>query len=262
MDEVFRALADPSRRSLLDNLNQRNGQSLNELCSGLAMTRQSVSKHLAILMAANLISTVKHGREKLHYLNAEPLNAIADRWLNQYDRRRAAALADLKTALEQTTMNAPDFVYTTYIKTTPEKLWQALTEPAFTQQYWGVELVSEWQLGSTIDWKVAGITISDPEQVVLVAEKPHKLSFSWHSVTEEFGTAIDADPQEVAEMAAEERSVATFELEQQGEVVKLTLTHSGFAEGSPMRAGISQGWQPILSSLKSLLETGAVLPME
>jgi DNA-binding transcriptional ArsR family regulator len=87
MDEVFKALADPSRRRLLDSLNAHNGQSLRELCTGLAMTRQSVSKHLAVLAAANLVITVWRGREKLHYLNAEPINAIADRWISQYDRR-------------------------------------------------------------------------------------------------------------------------------------------------------------------------------
>ena len=101
MDEVFRALSDPSRRSLLDSLNRRNGQTLSELCAGLDMARQSVSKHLAVLEAANLVTTVRRGREKLHFLNAAPINAIADRWINHYDRQRAEALADLKTALEQ-----------------------------------------------------------------------------------------------------------------------------------------------------------------
>lgn len=97
------------------------------------MARQSVSKHLAVLEGANLITTVWRGREKLHHLNAEPINAIADRWIHQYDRRRVQLFADLKTALEtETTMN--DFVYTTYIRTTPERLWQALTDPAFTEQ--------------------------------------------------------------------------------------------------------------------------------
>ena len=104
------------------------------------MARQSVSKHLAVLEAANLVTTVWRGREKLHHLNAEPINAIADRWINQYDRRRVQLFADLKTALEAETMSDHDFVYTTYIKTTPERLWQALTDPKFTEQYWGVQL--------------------------------------------------------------------------------------------------------------------------
>jgi DNA-binding transcriptional ArsR family regulator len=104
MDEVFKALADASRRRLLDSLNARNGQSLRELCAGLDMARQSVSKHLAVLEAASLVTTMRRGREKLHYLNAAPVNAIAERWISQYDRERARALADLKTALEE----APD----------------------------------------------------------------------------------------------------------------------------------------------------------
>src|SRR5208282_4101976 len=86
MDEVFKALADPSRRLLLDSLNERNGQTLRELCSRLDMARQSVSKHLTVLEAANLVTTVRRGREKHHYLNAEPINAIADRWISRYDR--------------------------------------------------------------------------------------------------------------------------------------------------------------------------------
>src|SRR5687767_13619171 len=128
MDEIFKALADPSRRRLLDSLNARNGQRLNELCAGLDMARQSVSKHLAVLEGANLVTTVRHGREKLHYLNAVPIHAIADRWINQYDRRRVEALADLKQALESP-MGEPAFVYTTFVKTTPDQLWTALTDP-------------------------------------------------------------------------------------------------------------------------------------
>ena len=108
MDEVFKALADPSRRLLLDSLNTRNGQSLRDLCAELSMARQSVSKHLAVLEAANLITTVWRGREKLHYLNAEPINAIADRWINQYERARVQTLADLKTALETEPMSSSE----------------------------------------------------------------------------------------------------------------------------------------------------------
>src|SRR3954464_14951659 len=88
MDEVFRALADPSRRRLLDSLNERSGQTLRELCAGLDMARQSVSKHLTVLEEAGLVASVRRGREKLHYLNAGPINAIADRWISQYDRER------------------------------------------------------------------------------------------------------------------------------------------------------------------------------
>ena len=191
MDDVFRALADPSRRSLLDSLNDRDGQTLRELCAGLAMARQSVSKHLAVLEAANLVTTVRRGREKHHFLNAEPINAIADRWIDHYDRQRVTALADLKTALEHHTMNAPttsteratDWVYTTYIATTPEQLWHALTDRTFTERYWGVALTSDWREGSPLTWEFAGVTIAEPAQTVLAADPPRRLSYTWHVIT-------------------------------------------------------------------------------
>ena len=162
MDDVFRALADPSRRLLLDSLNERNGQTLRELSSRLDMARQSVSKHLDVLEAANLVTTVRRGREKHHYLNAAPINEIAERWITRYEQGRIHALADLKTALEDTPMEKPSFVYTTYIRTTPERLWQALTEPAFTERYWETTFDSDWKRGSAMTWHTRGLTIADP----------------------------------------------------------------------------------------------------
>src|SRR5580693_7801841 len=103
MDAVFKALADSGRRRLLDRLNERNGLTLTELCEDMGMTRQSVTKHLHVLEAAGLVATLRRGRERLHYLNAAPINDIADRWINSYDRARVEALSDLKTALEATT---------------------------------------------------------------------------------------------------------------------------------------------------------------
>ena len=100
MDQVFRALADESRRALLDSLSARSAQTLGELCAGLAMSRQAVSKHLAILEEANLVATVKRGREKLHYLNPVPIAQIADRWIRKFERQRVDALVDLKRKLE------------------------------------------------------------------------------------------------------------------------------------------------------------------
>ncbi|WP_370123901.1 ArsR/SmtB family transcription factor [Bradyrhizobium sp. USDA 329] len=101
MDEVFRALADGSRRSLLDRLHARNGQTLNELCEGLAMTRQAVAKHLVILEKANLVTTIRHGREKLHYLNPVPIHQIGERWIKKFERGKLAALGELKRQLEK-----------------------------------------------------------------------------------------------------------------------------------------------------------------
>src|SRR3954462_7174101 len=170
IDDAFKALADPSRRLLLDSLNERNGQTLGELCSHLEIARQSVSKHLAVLEAANLIPTVRRGREKLHYLNAAPINEIAERWITRYERGRVHALADLKRALEDTPVDRPSFVYTTYIRTTPERLWQALTEPAFTERYWGITFDTDWTAGSPMTWIQRGVTIADGEQRVVESD--------------------------------------------------------------------------------------------
>ena len=260
-DGVFRALADPSRRQLLDSLNDRNGQTLRELCSGLDMARQSVSKHLAILEAANLVTTVRRGLEKLHYLNAAPINEIADRWITQYDHDRVRALGDLKRALEETPMeDKPSFVYTTYIKTTPERLWQALTDPAFTERYWNITFDTDWQAGSPMTWHQRGVTIADPEQVVLVSEPYRRLSYTWHSFTEEFAGAIDLSDEARERIAAEPRSTATFEIEDLGGRVKLTVIHEGFEPDSVVITMVSNGWPRVLSDLKTLLETGETLP--
>jgi uncharacterized protein YndB with AHSA1/START domain/DNA-binding transcriptional ArsR family regulator len=260
MDEVFKALADASRRRLLDRLNERNGQTLRELCAGLAMARQSVSKHLAVLEAANLVSTMRRGREKLHFLNPVPINAIAERWMTQYDRARASALADLKSALERQPMDTT-FVYATYIKATPERLWTALTDPAFTRRYWGVALVSDWNAGSTVTWELEHVTIADAEQVVLVSDPPRRLSYTWHTVTPEFVAAYGNDQEFLVKASAERRSKVTFEIEPTGDLVKLTVTHDGFDPGSVILAGVAQGWPAIIASLKTMLETGEPLAL-
>lgn len=100
MDEVFKALADASRRALLDRLHARSGQTLSELCDGLVMTRQAVTKHLAILEAANLVAAIKHGREKLHYLNPVPIHQIGERWIRKFEHGKLQALSDIKRRLE------------------------------------------------------------------------------------------------------------------------------------------------------------------
>jgi DNA-binding transcriptional ArsR family regulator/uncharacterized protein YndB with AHSA1/START domain len=261
IDEVFKALADPSRRQLLDSLNSQNGQTLRELCSGLDMARQSVSKHLAVLEAAHLVTTVRRGREKLHYLNAAPINEIGERWIRSYDRERVHALADLKRALEDTGMDKPSFVYTTYIRTTPERLWQALTDPAFTRRYWWeTTFETDWKTGSTMRWDTRGVTIADPEQLVLESDPPRRLSYTWHTVTPELADVLELTEEARERLAAERRSKVTFEIEPLAELVKLTVVHDGFEAGSLMASLVSHGWPRVLSDVKTLLETGETMP--
>ena len=260
MDAVFKALSDPIRRRLLDRLNDRNGQSLRELCSGLDMARQSVTKHLAVLEAANLVTTVWQGREKLHYLNAAPINDIAERWINHYDRARVRVLSDLKRALEDKPMHRPEFVYTTYINTTPEQLWQALTDPAFTGRYWGATFDSDWNVGSAMTWEENGVTIADPAQIVLESEPYRRLAYTWHTFAPEWAQSHGFSDEFIAKVASEPRSKVTFDIEPLGQMVKLTVVHDGFDPGSTVLEGVSQGWPQILSNLKTLLETGEILP--
>jgi DNA-binding transcriptional ArsR family regulator/uncharacterized protein YndB with AHSA1/START domain len=260
-DDVFRALADPSRRVLLDSLNERNGQTLRELCSRLDMARQSVSKHLAVLEAANLVTTVRRGREKLHYLNAAPINDIAERWITRYERTRVHALADLKRALEDTAVDRPSFVYTTYIKTTPERLWQALTEPAFTEAYWGITFDTDWATGSPMTWHQRGVTIDDAEQRVVESDPYRRLSYTWHTFTSELSDALDFDDETRERLVAEPRSLITYEIEALGDdQVKLTVVHDRLEPGGLTGTLVSQGWPRVLANLKTFLETGQPLP--
>ncbi|MFA5885377.1 MAG: metalloregulator ArsR/SmtB family transcription factor [Acidimicrobiia bacterium] len=260
MDDVFKALGDPSRRRLLDRLNARNGQNLSELCAGMDMTRQSVTKHLEILEAADLVVIVRRGRERLHYLNAAPIHDIADRWIGQYHRERVRALADLKNALESTPMETQSFVYATYIKTTPEQLWQGLTNPEFTKRYWDMEFVTDWTAGARMTWHQRGVTIDDPAQVVLEADPYRRLSYTWHTFTPELAREFDIADDVIAKLATERRSKVTFEIEDLGAMVKLTVVHDDFDADSIAVTMVSQGWPRVLSDLKTLLETGETLP--
>jgi DNA-binding transcriptional ArsR family regulator/uncharacterized protein YndB with AHSA1/START domain len=258
MDEVFRALADPSRRQLLDSLNARNGQTLGELCGQLDMARQSVSKHLAVLEEANLVTIVWRGREKLHYLNAEPINAIAERWIDQFSRERVRALADLKRALERTPIERPEFVYTTYINTTPQRLWQALTEPAFCRRYLGFAIESDWRVGSTYVWDQDGLKIEHPDQVILACEPYRRLAFTFHTFKPELAAIVELSKETVAAAAKERRSKVTFDIEPHGDQVKLTVVHDDFEPGSTVLELIKHGWPIKLSNLKSMLEQSPV----
>jgi uncharacterized protein YndB with AHSA1/START domain/DNA-binding transcriptional ArsR family regulator len=262
MDGVFRAIADPSRRRLLDSLNSRNGQTLRELCADMDMARQTVSKHLGVLEGANLVTTVWRGREKLHYLNAAPINELSERWINHYEKQRVHALADLKQALENPTMQKPSFVYTSYIQTTPERLWQALTDPAFTERYWNTTFETDWRPGSAMTWRNNGVRISDPEQVVLESDPYRRLSYTWHNFTPELAQAVGFSDEVLATVSAEPRSRVTFEIEPAGDAVKLTVVHDDFEPGSKVAELVSGGWPQVLSQLKTLLETGEVLRIE
>ncbi|MGA2012994.1 MAG: metalloregulator ArsR/SmtB family transcription factor [Solirubrobacteraceae bacterium] len=262
-DEVFKALADPSRRLLLDSLNERNGQTLRELCSRLEMARQSVSKHIAVLEAAGLVTTVRRGREKHHYLNAAPINDIAERWITRYERDRVIALADLKRALEDTPVEPEkhSFVYATYIRTTPEKLWQALTEPAFTERYWSITFETDWKPGSTMLWRTRGLAIADPDQVVLESDPYRHLSYTWQTHSPEWTQALSFTEEARRRLAAEPRSKVTFEIESLGDHVKLTVIHDDLLPGGLTGSLISNGWPRVLANLKTLLETGETLPV-
>jgi uncharacterized protein YndB with AHSA1/START domain/DNA-binding transcriptional ArsR family regulator len=268
MDAVFKALADPSRRELLDRLNARNGQTLTELCDGLHMARQSVTKHLTVLEAAGLVTTARRGREKLHYLNAAPINDIADRWIGRYHRRRARALADLKRALEDTPMPEPEsngepqaeFVYSTYIRTTPETLWAALTTPDTMREYWGVALYSDWKPGSPVRWRSKPDEPLDPDDtVVLESDPPRRLSYVWHNYQPDHAEMFGWSQARLARLREEPLSKVSFAIEPQDRVVKLTVTHRAYVGDSEMIDKCSQGWPAILANLKTLLETGELL---
>ena len=238
MDDVFRALADPSRRRLLDDLNERDGQTLRELCAGLDMARQSVSKHLAILEAAHLVTTVRRGREKLHHLNAAPIRVIAERWIDRYTGHAS---------------RADQFVYTTYIRTTPERLWQAVTNPAFSHRYLGHGIESEWEKGATYIWAEGDLRIEHPDQVIIESDPYRRLAFTFHVFVPELQTVA---PELIAAAADEDGSRVVFELDPVGEQVRLTVTHDGFDPGSILRDLVSQEWPAKLSRLKTALEQG------
>lgn len=245
-DAVFRALADPTRRLLLDRLRQRNGQTLGELCEPLAMARQSATQHLEVLEAANLISTVRRGRERLHYVNPVPLWAIHERWIARFERPRMRALAGIRRQAEEDTMtDRPAFVYVTYIESSPERVWQALTDAHLTGQYWGHSNISDWQPGSPWEHRrVDGSGIADVTGTVVESVPPRRLTMTF-----------DAPGQEPPGGP----STVTFEIEPYHEIVRLTVTHQNLADGTALDA-VSAGWPGVCANLKSLLETGHVLP--
>ncbi|TWJ15930.1 uncharacterized protein YndB with AHSA1/START domain [Stackebrandtia albiflava] len=266
MDEVFKALADPVRRGLLDRLRDRDGQTLTELTAGLGMTRQAVTKHLDVLSAAGLVVVRRDGRSRRHHLNAAPISEITDRWIRRHHQGRARLLTDLKHTLEGHTVSQTEFVYVTYIATTPETLWRALTDPAFIARYFdGAGPESDWREGSPVRWRM---TADDPAydwgQRVLVADPPHRLSYTWHNYEPEMARFHpDWTAETLERLRTEPISKVTFTIEPAGaSAVKLTVVHDGFAPGSAMLASVGGGWPAILSNLKTVVEGGTAMRLE
>jgi uncharacterized protein YndB with AHSA1/START domain len=242
MDDVFRALADPTRRSLLDELFARDGQTLSELEARLPMTRFGVMKHLKVLERARLVVTRRHGREKLHFLNPVPIRLVHDRWVSKYAEPWAAALSDLKHRLEDSTMEK---VYEIYIKTTPQRLWQAITDPELRAKYnFGAAVISDWKVGSKLRVGAGDGSVVLGEGEILECDPPRRLVQTM--------LALWSD-----EVKAEGPSRITWEIEPVGDSCRLSVTHDQLREGAnPQLYG---GWPMILSGLKTLLETGELL---
>ncbi|MEO1001049.1 MAG: metalloregulator ArsR/SmtB family transcription factor [Pseudomonadota bacterium] len=254
MDDVFKALADPTRRRILDLLRAEDGRTVGALETALAadMTRFGVMRHLGVLEDAGLITTRKVGRYRHVHLNVMPLQQVMDRWMDPMLRPWSRRLADLKADLEDETMTVMEkpvagttFRMETYIRTTPARLWQALTDPADTANYYfGSAVRSGWAPGDPLEYVLPdGRVMVGGEIVEVVPEKRLVTIFVPH----------------FSEEAAATRSRVTYEIEAQGEVVKLTLTHENVLE---VFKGVREGWPKILAGLKSLLETGAPLPLE
>ena len=239
MDKVFKALADPTRRRLLDSLRRADGQTLGSLCGQLAMARQSATQHLAVLEDANLISTVRRGREKLHYLNPVPIHDIRQRWIAPFEEPRLRTLDAVRRQAEEPEMTSgkPEFVYVTYIESTPERVWHALTDADLTAAYWGHSNISDWQVGSRWEHRrTDGSGIADVDGEVLESEPPHRLVVT-------FGGP----------------SVVTFLIEPYHDIVRLSVRHENVPSEADLEA-VAAGWPAVFANLKSLLETGHVLP--
>ncbi|MFF4776311.1 ArsR/SmtB family transcription factor [Microtetraspora fusca] len=251
MDVAFKALADPTRRLLLDRLRERNGQTLGELCERLEMARQSVTQHLDVLVDANLVTVVRRGRQRLHYLNPAPIHEIEQRWIAEFDRPRLQMLSAIRSqaeeyAMTETSVAVPTYVYVTYIRASTEQVWRALTDADLTSRYWGHANVSDWQPGSSWEHRRAdGSETVDVVGRVLAAEPPTRLVITFEDKPD---AASLRDP-----------SVVTFLIEPHEDIVRLTVTHENLAN-QEMLNGISHGWPAVLANLKSLLETGEVLP--
>ena len=239
---MFKALADPTRRALLDELFADDGQTLTALEERLPMTRFGVMKHLKVLEDAGLVVTRRRGREKLHFLNPVPIRLVHDRWVSKYAAPWAATLSDLKQTLEARTMEK---VFEIYIKTTPERLWEAITSDELRRRYsFGVGVETDWAPGSgyRATHPRAGFPISEGEN--LEVNPPRRLVQSFNALWSD-------------DVKAEGTSRVTWEIEPVADSCRLTVTHDQLREGA--HAELYGGWPMILSGLKTLLETGELL---
>jgi uncharacterized protein YndB with AHSA1/START domain/DNA-binding transcriptional ArsR family regulator len=246
MDAVFKALADPTRRRLLDMLFRRDGQTLGQLERRLEMTRFGVMKHLRVLENARLVVTKWRGREKLHFLNAVPIRQIHDRWLDKYSAPVAAMLTGLKKQIEEDGMER---MYEIYIKTTPQRLWQAITDPALRAKYsFGVAVESDWTPGSRYRARTTEVTVSPGVEIAdgenVEVDPPRRLVQTFRAL---WSDAVKA----------EGFSRVTWEIEPIGDSCRLTVTHDRLRDGA--NPELYGGWPMILSGLKTLIETGETL---
>lgn len=251
-DKVIKALADPTRRRLLDRLFESDGQILSRLTADLSISRQAASKHLRILEDAGLVSVSWEGREKRHFLNPVPIQQISERWIHKFRARHAAALTALKGALEKKegggTMSGPVYQYELFIGAAAERVWEALTSAEFTRRYfYGTAVESDWEPGAAVVYRNPDGT-EVVEGKVLESMPPNRLAITWRPLYAE-------------ELAAEPPSRVTFEIEAVGAACRLRVTHDQFIENSRVYDNVRQGWSAILCSLKSLLETGQPLPV-
>src|SRR5438128_2330552 len=241
VDEVFRALADPTRRTLLDELFEQDGQTLSALERRLPMTRFGVMKHLRVLEEAGLVATRRRGREKLHFLNPVPIRLVHDRWVSKYAEPWAAALSELKNRLE----DRMEKVFEIYIKTTPERLWQAITDVEMRSKYnFGSRLSSDWTPGSRYEMGHPAAPGLLGEGVNLEVDPPRRLVQSMVALWSE-------------DVKNEGTSRVTWEIEPVGDSCRLTVTHDELREGA--NDELYGGWPMILSGLKTFLETGELL---
>jgi uncharacterized protein YndB with AHSA1/START domain len=240
MDEVFRALADPTRRSLLDELFREDGQTLRALQERLPMTRFGVMKHLKLLEEAGLVVTRRHGREKLHFLNPVPIRLVHDRWVSKYAEPWAAGLSEIKRTLEETM----EKVFEIYIKATPDRVWQAITDPNIRSKYnFGAAVHSDWRAGSKYEFSHPGGGLLG-EGEILEVDPPRRLVHSMRALWGE-------------DVMSEGTSRVSWEIEQIQDSCRLTVTHDQLREGANDQ--LYGGWPMILSGLKTYLETGELL---